>query len=116
MKVTYRINFVCSSRLNSTDNIDFEFKVESSYLPTKTCYLGGIFVVVEESNYDVATDEGIVYASCYYPKNKAVNEVGQVNVELAQNETYRLIALLSDRFGIKGTYTKRATNCALDER
>lgn len=111
MKTKYLINFVCSENLNSTDNIDFEFTVDRSFLPDGSMYLGGIFMVVENSIYDVAKDQAQVYATCYYPKNKTMDSFGDIDLEAAQKVTYDLIAMLSERYNLKGTYTTRNKSC-----
>jgi len=111
MKTTYYINFVCSENLNSADNIDYEFTVERDYIPRENMYLGGIFAAVENSAYDVAKDEARVYATCYYPRNKASNSFGDVDVATAQQITYDVIARLSEKYNLKGTYTSRNRTC-----
>ncbi len=111
MKTKYLVNFVCSNNLNSTDNIDFEFVVDRSFLPSGSMYIGGVFMVVENSIYDVAKDEAEVYATCYYPKNRTIDSFGEVDTEAAQKVTYDVIALLSEKYGLKGTYTTRKTSC-----
>lgn len=108
MKVTYKINFACSDNLNSKDNIDYEFSVESNYVPTRGLLLAGKYVVIRESNYDVALDEAVVFGTCYYPRDKATNEYGEIDVKKAQNEAYKLISVLSEKYGLKGTYITRS--------
>ncbi len=111
MKTTYYINFVCSENLNSADNIDYEVTVDRPYLPRENMTMGGIFMVVENSAYDVAKDEAKVYATCYYPRNKNSDPAGEVDVAGAQKTTYDVIARLSERYGLKGTYTSRNKTC-----
>lgn len=111
MKTNYLINFVCSNNLNSTDNIDYEFEIERSYLPERSMYVGGIFMVVENSVYDIAKDSAEVFATCYYPKNKAMDSFGDIDIEKAQKITYDVIAMLSERYDLKGTYTTRNRTC-----
>ena len=76
MKVTYKINFACSENLNSKDNIDYEFSVESNYVPTRGLLLADKYVVMK-NNYDVALDEAVIFGTCYYPRIKATNEYGE---------------------------------------
>jgi hypothetical protein len=111
MKQKYLINFVCSNNLNSVENIDFEFTVDRKFLPSGTCLIGGVFLVIQDSVYDVAKDSSEVYATCYYPKNKNTDNFGEVDVEAAQKVTYDVIAMLSDKYDLKGTYTTRAATC-----
>lgn len=111
MKTTYLINFVCSDNLNSPDNIDYEFSVDRDYLPEGTMHVGGIFMVIENSIYDVAKDEGRVYATCYYPRNRTTDPFGEIDIVAAQKITYDLIAQFSERYGLKGTYTTRNRTC-----
>ncbi|QRN86448.1 hypothetical protein JR334_04280 [Clostridia bacterium] len=111
MKQKYLINFVCTNNLNSVENIDFEFTVDRNFLPSGTMYVGGVFMVIKDSVYDVAKDEAEIYATCYYPKNKATDAFGEVDIEAAQKVTYDVIAMLSDKYKLKGTYTTRNATC-----
>ncbi|WP_227762195.1 hypothetical protein [Zhaonella formicivorans] len=107
MKVKYHINFLCSNNLNSKDNIDYVFEVESPYLPEQGFYLAGIFVKVESSAFDVALNEAIVYGTCFVTRDRAMDEEGIIDVEKAQREALRICAKLSEKYGLHGTYTRR---------
>lgn len=111
MLTKYQINFVCSHNLNSCENIDYEFSVERSYLPSGTMMLGGIFMVIENSIYDVAKDEAEVFATCYYPQNKAMDSSGNVDEKMAQQVTYDLMQNISSKYELHGTYTDRNKHC-----
>lgn len=107
MKISYKINFVCHEDLNSKENIDFVFEKESSHLPQQGFYLGGKYCALSASYYEVATDEAIVYAACFFPRNRVVDLNGGIEPEKAQQVAFNLIAHLTDKYNIRGTYTTR---------
>jgi len=107
MKITYKINFVCSEDLNSKENIDFEFVKEGNYVPRQGFYLGGKFCALNNSYYEVATDEAIVYAACFFPRNRVVGINGEIDPSKAQKVAFNLIAHLADTYELRGTYTTR---------
>ncbi len=107
MKITYRINFVCHEDLNSKENIDFEFEKDCSHVPQRGFYLGGKYVALSATYYEVATDEAIVYGACFFPRNRVVDLSGNIDSSKAQEVAFNLIAHLTDKYGLKGTYTTR---------
>lgn len=107
MKITYKINFVCHQDLNSKENIDFEFVKESSHVPQQGFYLGGKYCALNASYYEVTSDEAIVYAANFFPRNRVVDLNGNIDSEQAQQVAFNLIAHLTDKHGIKGSYTMR---------
>ncbi len=107
MKITYKINFVCHEDLNSKENIDFEFVKKGDYIPQQGFYIGGKFCALNNSYYDVATDEAIVYGACFFPRNRVVGINGDIDSAKAQQVAFNLIAHWADTYGLKGTYTTR---------
>ena len=107
MKITYKINYVCADALNSNENIDFEFEKDGDYIPSDGFLLGGKYCVISDSYFEVATGEATVYGTCFFPRNKAASLQGNIDVKEAQQITFNVIAGLTERYGIKGTYTTR---------
>ena len=107
MKITYKINYVCSESINSKENVDFEFVREGDYIPKEGFLLGGKYCVVSDSYYEVAIGEAVIYATCFFPRNRVETTRGQIDSKEAQKIAFIMIAFLTDQYGIKGTYTTR---------
>ncbi|MFW5712993.1 MAG: hypothetical protein ACOCXF_05105 [bacterium] len=69
--------------------------------------MGGKYCALNNSYYEVATDEAIVYAACFFPRNRVVGMNGEIDSAKAQQVAFNLIAHLADSYGLKGTYTTR---------